>query len=80
MYGMPEDVVPCDEYGASILVCPEIILKQENVFASVEVQGQYTRGQMVIDWRNRLSKRKNVFIVTEMDEKKYKSIYKKALQ
>ena len=80
MYGMPEDVVPCDEYGASILVCPEIILKQENVFASVEVQGQYTRGQMVIDWRNRLSKRKNVFIVTEIDEKKYKSIYKKALQ
>jgi inosine-uridine nucleoside N-ribohydrolase len=73
-------VVLCDEYAASIVACPEIILKQENVFASVEVQGQYTRGQMVIDWRNRLNKRKNVFIVTEMDKERCKSIYKKALQ
>ena len=77
---MPKDNVLCDEYAASIVVCPEIILKQENVFASIEVQGQYTRGQMVIDWRNVLNKRKNVFIVTEMDEEKCKSIYKKALQ
>ena len=79
-FGMPEDVVPCDECAASITVCPEIVLKQENVFASVEVQGQYTRGQMVIDWRNILNKRKNVFIVTEVDAQKYKSIFKKALQ
>lgn len=80
LYGMPEDIVPCDEYAATVLVCPDVVLKQENVFASVEVQGQYTRGEMVIDWRNILNKRKNVFIVTEMDEEKCKSIYKKSLQ
>ncbi len=59
---------------------PRYSLKQENMFASVEVQGQYTRGQMVIDWLNHLKKRKNVFIVTEIDVEKVKSIYKKALQ
>ncbi len=79
-FGMPVDVVMCDEHAAAIMVNPDIVLKQENMFASVEVQGQYTRGQMVIDWLNHLKKRKNVFIVTEIDVEKVKSIYKKALQ
>ncbi|XP_028396689.1 uncharacterized protein LOC114520585 [Dendronephthya gigantea] len=80
LQGMPSDVIPCDEFAATIATCPEIILKQENVYATVEVQGCYTRGQMVIDWRNKLKRRKNVFIVTQIDIEKYKLIYKKSLQ
>ncbi|XP_028396688.1 probable uridine nucleosidase 2 [Dendronephthya gigantea] len=76
---LPTHVVQCDQFAASIIACPEIILEQENVYATVEVQGCYTRGQMVIDWRNKLKKRKNVFIVTEIDIEKYKLIYKKSL-
>ena len=77
--GMPMDNIPCDEFAAAIMLCPDMVLNQVNVFASVEVQGLYTRGQMVIDWRNILNKRKNVFIVTKIDDEKYKKMYKNAM-
>lgn len=80
LFSLPVEYVPCDAFAAAVAVLSEIVLKKENVFASVEVQGQYTRGQMVIDWRNILSKRKNVFIVTDIDGEKFKLIYKMSLQ
>ena len=79
IHGMEEDYVPCDSYAAASAIVPNIVLKKENVFASVEVQGQHTRGQMVIDWANILKKRKNVFIVTEIDKEKYKLVYENSL-
>ena len=79
LYGMPSDFIQCDEFAAAIAVCPELVLKYEKVFASVEVSGQYTRGEMVIDWRDRLNKRKNVLIVTEINVEKHRLIYKNAL-
>ena len=78
--GMPKDNIACDEHAAAIMLSPDIVLNQKNVFASVEIQGLYTRGQMVIDWRNILNKRKNVSIVTEIDFEKYKKVYENAMK
>ncbi|XP_046841472.1 uncharacterized protein C1683.06c-like [Xenia sp. Carnegie-2017] len=78
-YGLPADVNVHDELAAAVLVNPSIIISSEHVFATVELQGKYTRGQMVIDWRNVLKKRKNVCIIKEIDFESYKSIFRKAL-
>jgi inosine-uridine nucleoside N-ribohydrolase len=40
----------------------------------VEVKGQYTWGQMVVDWNSVLKKNKNVKIVTNIDQTVYENI------
>ncbi|XP_046841471.1 inosine-uridine preferring nucleoside hydrolase-like [Xenia sp. Carnegie-2017] len=79
-YGLPTDVIFFDELAAAVVVSPSIVISSEHVFATVELQGKHTRGQMVIDWRNVLKKRKNVSIIKEINVEMFKVIFQRALQ
>ena len=46
----------------------------------MELQGQLTRGQMVVDWRGKFGKEPNVDIVTKIDIEKVKKLYVKMLE
>ncbi|XP_046841470.1 uncharacterized protein C1683.06c-like [Xenia sp. Carnegie-2017] len=80
-YGLPIDKITIyDELAAAVVVSPSIVISSEHVFATVELEGKYTRGQMVIDWRDVLKKRKNVSIIKEINVEFYKFIFHKTLQ
>jgi len=65
--------LPADEYLMACALDCDVIKSCVNVFATVELKGQFTWGQMVVDWKNTLQKPKNVRIVTALDQEKFES-------
>ncbi|KAL1124161.1 hypothetical protein AAG570_001931 [Ranatra chinensis] len=62
--------INCDQLLASIVIDQEIIKQRMECYATVELGGHHTRGQMVVD---HLRERKpNVSIITEVDVEKHK--------
>ncbi|GAB0098085.1 uncharacterized protein DMENIID0001_137820 [Sergentomyia squamirostris] len=59
-----------DGIAAAVLLVPDLVVKtSENVYASVELNGSLTRGQWVLNRRN---KTQNVKMITEIDSETYK--------
>lgn len=56
-----------DPLAMSITMQPEIIKEKETHYVSVELQGELTRGQTVIDYFDRTGQPANVEIVTHLD-------------
>lgn len=71
--------VPADEAAMACLLRTDVIKKSFNVYATVETKGQYTKGQVVVDWNGQLEKPANVTIVTEMDQTLYEELMGRAL-
>ena len=75
MKNMHNTSVPHDRYGAwdqmamCVFIDPaNVIVKSTDVFATVELNGSDTRGQMVPDWRKKKDMAPNVRIVTKLNE------------
>ena len=62
----------CDLNAMVTIVDPEVVTETTEVFATVELQGKYTRGMMVVDWHNRLGKNPNVKLIRQLDTTKAK--------
>lgn len=71
--------VPADEVLMAAVVNHDVITKAVDVYATVEVKGQYTWGQMVVDWNSVLKKPKSMKLVTEIDHSKYTDLLFKAV-
>lgn len=59
--------IPCDQHLLAILVEPSMILDSQSTHITVELHGKHTRGQVVVDHKNRNPH--NVLIVTAADQK-----------
>ena len=57
------------------IVDPKTVLESIEVYATVEVKGQLTRGMMVVDWRGMLGKDKNVTIVRRIDTLRARKLF-----
>ncbi|XP_067662703.1 nucleoside hydrolase-like [Haliotis asinina] len=57
-----------DEMAMACALNDDVIRKSDEVYATVELHGNLTRGQMVVDWRKVLPKKPNVRLVLEMDK------------
>lgn len=66
--------VPADEVLIACLLHDDIIKSRCEVYATVEIKGQYTWGQMVVDWNKTLGKENNVTIVTDIDQNHYETM------
>lgn len=65
---------PCDAFVSAIFLKPEeIIQKSKNCHATVELYGNLTRGQVVIDHLNK--NQKNIIIVEQIDVDKCKQLF-----
>ena len=64
----------CDALAMAVAVKPELVTKETSVYATVEVHGKFTRGQMVVDWRGVLRKEPNVKIVEEVNVEEFKAM------
>ena len=71
--------VPADEVLMAATLNHDVITQTVDVYATVEVKGQYTWGQMVVDWGSVLKKQNNMTLVTEIDHSKYTDLLFKAV-
>ncbi|XP_053381426.1 inosine-uridine preferring nucleoside hydrolase-like [Mercenaria mercenaria] len=66
--------IPADEAIMACVLRSDVIKNSVHEYATVETKGQYTYGQMVVDWRGKLQKGHNVTIVTELDQTLYEHL------
>ncbi|OWF40166.1 uncharacterized protein LOC110464152 [Mizuhopecten yessoensis] len=60
---------PADEFLAACMLSPsEVVMETKHVYATVELGGKLTYGQMVVDWNKVLKKEPNLTIVTKIDK------------
>ena len=65
----------CDLTAVAMAIYPSLILETANVYATVEVKGQFTQGMMVVDWNGILGHKPNVAVVRRMDTEKARVLY-----
>lgn len=69
-----------DELAMAVAIRPDIVLREGRVFATVELHGYFTRGQMVVDWQNKLNKKCNVTLVYQIDTEELKQLILDSVQ
>ncbi|MGB1253023.1 MAG: nucleoside hydrolase [Candidatus Promineifilaceae bacterium] len=69
-----------DPLAMAVVLEPDIVTQAEQHHLTVELQGAYTRGQTVVDWRNRLGKTPNVNIVLEIDRERFYALVVNSLK
>jgi len=63
--------VLADEVLLGSMLQDDVIKTSCDVYATVDIKGQHTCGQMVVDWNSLLKKTPNVTIVTEVHQQPY---------
>ena len=53
----------CDGYAMALVIERSVVQSAEPVYATVELSGQLTRGQMVVDWDGLLQQPCNALVV-----------------
>lgn len=65
------DFIPCDAFSTACFMMPNLIIKQAKEHVTVELSGNHTRGQMIIDHRR--DKKPNATIIHEIDVESFKT-------
>ncbi|XP_060069868.1 nucleoside hydrolase-like [Ylistrum balloti] len=66
---------PADEFLAACMVDPShVVMETKRVYATVELGGKFTYGQMVVDWNKVLKRDPNLTIVTKIDKNEFFNI------
>lgn len=78
--GMGSGYTTCDLLAMAVAVQPDIVMKETSVYATLEMHGHLTRGQMVVDWRGHLGKKPNVKIVQQVNMEAVKALMMESLQ
>ena len=65
--GLIQNYEMADQFLMAIALDENVIVESKTVYADVELKGELTRAQMVVDWNKILGKEPNVKIVTKLD-------------
>ena len=63
-----------DQLIMAVAINNQVALETKHVYATVELHGGLTRGQVVVDWLNKLQKDRNVFLLTKIDNGVYRQL------
>ncbi|KAL4219576.1 hypothetical protein ACF0H5_022150 [Mactra antiquata] len=66
--------VTADELVMSCFLNSDVIKNSCDVYATVDTKGQYTCGQMVVDWKSFMKQPNNVTIITDIHQSKYEEL------
>lgn len=72
-YKNQQNWTPYDTYCAASFIDPSLVRRTENFHMTIELNGMFTRGQVVIDHIDELNY-KNVTVIEEIDVEKFKSL------
>lgn len=78
--GFGEGYTTCDPLAMAVAIQPEIVTKETSAYATVELHGHLTRGQMVVDWRGHLEQKPNIKIVQEVNMEAHRALMMKSVQ
>ncbi|XP_070561552.1 nucleoside hydrolase-like isoform X2 [Ptychodera flava] len=70
----------CDALAMAALLRPDIVEKSEKHYATVELNGSWTRGQMVVDWEGLLKKEPNLNIIMRVNKNAFVELFESALR
>nr|XP_046238333.1 inosine-uridine preferring nucleoside hydrolase-like [Scatophagus argus]XP_046238334.1 inosine-uridine preferring nucleoside hydrolase-like [Scatophagus argus] len=70
----------CDTYAAAAAIEGSLVTESEKVAVTVELEGTYTRGMMVLDYMDLLKKTHKVTIMKKVDLEKFKTLLWNALK
>lgn len=68
-----------DQFIMGVMLNSEVVSEVKSLYADIELKGDLTRGQMVVDWGKRTGKKPNVNIVTKINQKAVVEILEKAM-
>jgi len=57
-----------DQLAVAYVINSSVATEVQPIYATIELHGTLTRGQMVIDWKNTLDRKPNVSVVTGVDQ------------
>ena len=69
-----------DPQAMCVALEPDIVTRSEDHYLVVATEGEYTRGQTVVDWYNRTGKPINARIVLEIDRDRYQQLMFNSIQ
>ncbi len=69
----------CDPAAMAVAIDNTVVMETKRKYCAVELRGMLTRGQMVVDWNNRLQKEANVDIVTQVNLETIRKFYEEML-
>ena len=67
-----ETYIMCDELAMAVAIDPSVATQIAKRPASIELSGNLTRGQMVVDWNKRTLATPSVNIIQQIDIGKFK--------
>ncbi|XP_071320332.1 inosine-uridine preferring nucleoside hydrolase-like [Trachinotus anak] len=70
----------CDTYALAAAIDDTLVTESEEVAVTVELEGNYTRGMMVLDYLHRLKKTHKAVILKKIDLEKFKQMLMNALK
>ncbi|XP_040031674.2 inosine-uridine preferring nucleoside hydrolase [Gasterosteus aculeatus] len=70
----------CDTYALAAAINDTLITESEEVAVSVELEGTYTRGMMVLDYMDLLKKKHKAVVMKKVDLEKFKQMCMNSLK
>ncbi|KAM8872136.1 nucleoside hydrolase-like [Synchiropus picturatus] len=70
----------CDTYAMAAAIDDNFIIEKEELAVSVELEGTYTRGMMVLDYMELLKKKHKAIIMKKVDLEKFKQMFMNSLK
>ncbi|KAG7503365.1 hypothetical protein JOB18_037353 [Solea senegalensis] len=70
----------CDSYALAAAIDNTLVTESEQVAVTVELEGKYTRGMMVLDYLDLLHKKHKVFIMKKFDLERFRQMLMHALK
>ncbi|TDG96238.1 hypothetical protein EPR50_G00237890 [Perca flavescens] len=70
----------CDTYAVAAAIDDTVITESEKVAVTVELEGTYTRGMMVLDYMELQKKKHKAFIMKKFDLEKFKQMFMNSLK
>ncbi|MEM7336045.1 MAG: nucleoside hydrolase [Chloroflexota bacterium] len=68
-----------DPLAMAVTIEPDIVQRAETRYTMVEINGRFTRGQTVVDWRNDLEKQPNTQIILDVDIERFHGLMEAGL-
>ncbi|XP_068446776.1 inosine-uridine preferring nucleoside hydrolase-like isoform X2 [Clinocottus analis] len=65
----------CDTYAMAAAIDDTFITESDEVAVSVELEGTYTRGMMVLDYMDQLKKKHKAFVMKKVNHEKFKQMF-----
>ncbi|XP_054479558.1 inosine-uridine preferring nucleoside hydrolase-like [Anoplopoma fimbria] len=70
----------CDTYAMAAAIDDTFITESDEVAVSVELEGTYTRGMMVLDYMEKLKKKHKAIVMKKVDLEKFKQMFMNSLK